>query len=133
MAHLCYLCIVFVMLSRLFIAALWSPAGKVLTAWLLLVKFNCIFITFPCGILDQVWYLFLSILDLSHLSHFYQLQILTLEVTGLQKIDLCHPTPKWLWQWFCYYCFIFIVTPIVLLGRGLCYSLFLLCSTLCRF
>ena len=28
MDHLCYLCFVFVMLSRLFIAALWSPAGK---------------------------------------------------------------------------------------------------------
>ena len=26
--HLCYLCLVFVMLSRLFIATLWSPAGK---------------------------------------------------------------------------------------------------------
>ena len=26
--HLCYSCLVFVMLSRLFIAALWSPAGK---------------------------------------------------------------------------------------------------------
>ena len=26
MTHLCYLCLVFVMLSRLFIAALWSPA-----------------------------------------------------------------------------------------------------------
>ena len=29
--HLCYLCIVFVMHLRLFIAALWSPAGKGLT------------------------------------------------------------------------------------------------------
>ena len=28
MDHLCYLCLVFVMLSHLFIAALWSPAGK---------------------------------------------------------------------------------------------------------
>ena len=28
---LCYLCLVFVMLSRLLIAALWSPAGKGLT------------------------------------------------------------------------------------------------------
>ena len=27
MDHLCYLCLVIVMLSRLFIAALWSPAG----------------------------------------------------------------------------------------------------------
>ena len=26
--HLNYLCLVFVMLSRLFIAALWSPAGE---------------------------------------------------------------------------------------------------------
>ena len=39
MDHLCYLCIVFVMLSRLFIAALWSPEGKGLTSWLLFVKF----------------------------------------------------------------------------------------------
>ena len=35
MDHLCYLCLVFVILSRLFIAALWSPAGKGLTSWLL--------------------------------------------------------------------------------------------------
>ena len=32
-------CLVFLMLSRLFIAALWSPAGKGLTSWLLLVIF----------------------------------------------------------------------------------------------
>ena len=32
--HLCYLCFVFVLLSRRLhvIAALWSPAGKVLTS-----------------------------------------------------------------------------------------------------
>ena len=35
--HLCYLCLVFVMLSRLFIAAFVSPAGKGLTSWLLFV------------------------------------------------------------------------------------------------
>ena len=34
-----FLCLVFLMLSRLFIAALWSPAGKGLTYWLLLVMF----------------------------------------------------------------------------------------------
>ena len=34
MDHFCYLCFVFVMLSCLFIAALWSPAGKSLTSWL---------------------------------------------------------------------------------------------------
>ena len=41
MDHLCYLCLVFVMLSRLFIAALWSPDGKGLTSWLLFVMCNC--------------------------------------------------------------------------------------------
>ena len=39
MDHLCHLCLVFVMLSRLFIAALRSPEGKWLTSWLLLVMF----------------------------------------------------------------------------------------------
>ena len=57
MDHLCYLCLVFVMLSRPFIAALWSPSGKGLTSWLLVVMFNCVFDTFPCGILGHVWYL----------------------------------------------------------------------------
>ena len=42
MDHLCYLCLVFAMFSRLFIAALRSPAGKALTSWLLFVKFNCV-------------------------------------------------------------------------------------------
>ena len=41
MDHLCYLCLVFVMLSRLFIAGLWSAAGKRLTSWLSIVMFNC--------------------------------------------------------------------------------------------
>ena len=39
MDHLCFLCLVFLMLLRLFIAALWLPAGKRLTSWLLLVMF----------------------------------------------------------------------------------------------
>ena len=48
--HLCYLCLVFVMLLRLFIAALWSHAGKRLTSWLLFVMSNCAFCHFP------MWY-----------------------------------------------------------------------------
>ena len=39
MDHLCYLCLVFAILSCLFIAALWSPEGKGLTSWLLFVMF----------------------------------------------------------------------------------------------
>ena len=31
----------------MFICALWSPAGKGLTSWLLFVVFNCEFVTFP--------------------------------------------------------------------------------------
>ena len=71
MGHLCYLCLVFVMLSRLFIAALWSHAGKGLTSWLEFVKFNC-FVTFPCGILGHVWYLIVSIPNLCRLSYFHK-------------------------------------------------------------
>ena len=33
------LCLAFLMLSRMFIPALWLPAGKGLTSWLLLVMF----------------------------------------------------------------------------------------------
>ena len=68
--HMCYLCLVFFMLSCLFIAALWSPAGKGLTSWLLLVMFSCVFVTFPCGILGQQWYLIVLIPDLCSLSYF---------------------------------------------------------------
>ena len=38
----------FVMLScTLFVDALWSPAGKGLTSWLLFVMSNCDVVTFP--------------------------------------------------------------------------------------
>ena len=40
---LCLLCLC----ARLLICALWSPAGKGLTSWLLFVVSNCEFVTFP--------------------------------------------------------------------------------------
>ena len=64
MDHLCYFCIVFVMLTRLLITALWSPAGKGLTSWLSFVVLNWVVVTFPFGILGQVCYLIVSIPDL---------------------------------------------------------------------
>ena len=70
MDHLCYLCLVFVILCRLSIAALWSPAEKELTSWLLFKMSNCDFVSFPCGILGQVWYLIVLIPDLCRLSYF---------------------------------------------------------------
>ena len=74
MDNLCYLCLVLVTLSPLFIAAMWSPAWKVLTSWLLFVMFYCVFVTFPCDILGQVWYLIVSIPDLCCLSYFHWLR-----------------------------------------------------------
>ena len=45
--------------------ALWSPAGKGLTTSLSFVMLkNCVFITCPCGILGQVWYLIVLLPDL---------------------------------------------------------------------
>ena len=40
---LCLLCLC----ARLFICALWSPAGKGLTSWLSFVVYNCDFVAFP--------------------------------------------------------------------------------------
>ena len=62
------------MLSCLFIAALWSPAGIGLTSWLscMHVMFPCDFVIFPCGVLGQAWYMYLivSMPDLCLLHYF---------------------------------------------------------------
>ena len=68
--QLFYLGLVFVKLLRLFIAALWSSAGKGLTSWLLFVMFSCAFVTFPCGILGQVWYVTVLITYLCRRCYF---------------------------------------------------------------
>ena len=41
-----------------------------LTSWSLFVMFYCVCVTFPCGILGQVWYLIVSIPDLCRVSYF---------------------------------------------------------------
>ena len=45
MDHLCYLCLLYFR-ARLFIDALWSPAGKGLTSWLSFVMSYCELVTF---------------------------------------------------------------------------------------
>ena len=40
------------------------------TSWHLFVMFDCDFVTFPCAILAQVWYLIVWIPDLCHLYYF---------------------------------------------------------------
>ena len=47
--------------SRLFIAALWSPEGKGLTSWLLFMIFIAILLLSTFGILGQVWCLIVLI------------------------------------------------------------------------
>ena len=64
-----------VMISRLLIAALWSPAGKGLTSWLSFVVLKCVVVTFLFGILGQVWYLIVSIPDFCPLSYFHTVRI----------------------------------------------------------
>ena len=47
MDHSCYFCRVYLCFrARLFVVALWSPAGKGLTSWLSFVISNCEFVTF---------------------------------------------------------------------------------------
>ena len=68
---ICYFCLVFVMLSCLFMAALWwSHDGKGLTSWLSFIMSNCEFVAFQCCILGQAWYLVVMITDLCCLSYF---------------------------------------------------------------
>ena len=48
MDHLCYFCHVLLRFhARLYVDALWSPAGKGLTSWLSFVMSNCDVVTFP--------------------------------------------------------------------------------------
>ena len=54
----CYLCFMSVILPCLFLAVLWSSAGKGLTSWLF-----CVCVMFS-GVVGQVWYLIVSIPDL---------------------------------------------------------------------
>ena len=45
----------------------------------LVCVFNSVFVTFPCGILGQVWYLIVSIPDLCHISYFkYSVAVLSI-------------------------------------------------------
>ena len=73
--HLCYLCLVF---CHAFASV---HCCLVITCWeradlLALVCDFCVFVfvTFPCGILGQVWYLIVSIPDLCRISYFLDQQ-----------------------------------------------------------
>ena len=66
----CYLCL---SLSYCRVCSL-QPCGQLLgKSWplgSLSVMFSCVFVTFPHGVLGQVWYLIISIPDLCLLPYF---------------------------------------------------------------
>ena len=68
---LCLLCLC----ARLFICALWSPAGKGLTSWDSFVV-SAVSLSLSIGILGQVWYLIVSIPNLCTLTYFTYFNIL---------------------------------------------------------
>ena len=71
MDHLCYFCLFCYFFVRV---CLLIPCGHLLgKGWPLsgdCYCIFCIFATFPCGILGQVWYLIVSFPDLCRLSYF---------------------------------------------------------------
>ena len=71
MDYFCYLCFVFVcflVCSLYLVVTCWERADLLV---LLCVMFYCVFVTFPCGVLGQVWCLIVSIFELCILSYFY--------------------------------------------------------------
>ena len=82
---LCLLCLC----ARLFICALWSPAGKRLTSWLSFVV-STVSLSLPIGILGQVWCLIVSIPDLCTLTYFNPLKSKSLLITKKNQ-NIQHP------------------------------------------
>ena len=72
------------MRSHLFIAPLWSADLLALVC-----DVYCGFVTFPFGILGQVWYLMVSAPDLCRLSYFvYSLETLSARQQNADKSPL---------------------------------------------
>ena len=61
----CLLCLC----ARLFVCALWSPAGRGLTSWLSVVV-SSVSLSLSHWYKGQVWYLIVSIADLCTLTYF---------------------------------------------------------------
>ena len=66
----------------LFLAAIWSPAGKEAIPWLFYVCFFLLFLSI-CLTSAEVWYLFVSIPDFRLLLYFYSIAIILMGKRGL--------------------------------------------------
>ena len=70
MGHLCFFCLVFYAFASVhycIVVTCWKRARLLA----LVGDVNCIFVTFSCGILGQVWYLIVSFPDLCRLFYFF--------------------------------------------------------------
>ena len=63
------ICVIYVLCSSCFRICSLLPSGHLLGNGLFVMS-NCDFVTFPCGILGEVWYLIVLIPDLCRLSYF---------------------------------------------------------------
>ena len=72
---------------RLFIVDMWLTCLERVDLLVLVCDVKLCFVTFPCGILGQVWYLIVSFPDLCHLSYF-ELPNEVSEVEHKQKVIL---------------------------------------------
>ena len=70
-----YLCFVFVMLSCLSLQPCGHLLGKGWPLGSLVCDVLCVFVTFLCDILGQVWYLIVSIPDLCLLTYFQHITL----------------------------------------------------------
>ena len=91
-----YVLFSYAFMSRLFVDALWSPAGKGLTSWLSFVMSKLWSCHFPIGILGQVWCLIVSIPDLCSLSYFV---VKWLTLGNFIKLRLCRNVLVTRWTW----------------------------------
>ena len=68
MEHYCYLCFVFVLTVHRSLVVTCLEIANLLA--LLYVMFSCVFVTFPSGVLGQVWYMIVLIPYLCLLTYF---------------------------------------------------------------
>ena len=64
---MCRVCHAILSVSYSIVFTSWERAGFLA---LLLVSFSCVFVTYPFGVLNQVWYLIVLIPDLCLLPYF---------------------------------------------------------------
>ena len=86
----CYSCFVVVMPSTVhcsFVVTCWEMANLLVLVY---VMFSCVFVTYPYGVLGQVWYLIVSIPDLCLLTYFNEMSRFYSKLQKVSVIFLYH-------------------------------------------